>query len=439
MESSMNFSLQTQICCKFIVVWLENEWLTKLSCMFKLRSVNHLCNLILTFKDPLNSYDTSFLKRLQLVRDGDIESNPGPDTGKSGTPTRGRPKKSGFRGTLRKNETNSVPRKLVDEFPNFEHKDKGETVNRPLNVECNSDVMDRVSIIQSDITTVRCDAIVNAANVTLLGGGGIDKVIHEKAGKTLLNKCKEIPVKGRADGLDVRCYPGKCEVTSTKGTNLTNCSYVFHTVGPDVRNCSDMNVNEHVLRNCYESCLREVLRYNINSIAFCCISTGIYGYKNDDAAVIALDSVMKWLEQEKSFAGKIIFCTYTSKDYGVYNELMNNFFLNNTLIPEMLNKHHLESLDLKRSDESDAMCSKTDGSKIQRTGSDAINIDFNLTPMMLANIRDHNIPLGLRNDGVNACFFNSVMQVLYCLSKLREYIQTTIGDNRFIAETKKNI
>ena len=181
--------------------------------------------------------------------------------------------------------------------------------------------------MKSDITKVKCDAIVNAANSTLLGAGGIDKVIHKAAGPALLKKCKELPTKGTSsDGQAIRCYPGQCEVTSTAGTKLKNCKYVFHTVGPNVKMELDMNHNATVLRACYESCLQNVLDYNISSIAFCCISTGIYGYDNTDAATIAWDTVLSWLGKYHQFVTEIVFCTYTSKDYDIYNKLSSGYF-----------------------------------------------------------------------------------------------------------------
>ena len=91
----------------------------------------------------------------------------------------------------------------------------------------------KVSIIRSDITQVKCDAIVNAANVTLLGGSGIDGVIHRAAGLELKNKCKKFPVKEILKGEKLRCYPGECKVTDTDQCKL-NCRFVFHTVGPKV-------------------------------------------------------------------------------------------------------------------------------------------------------------------------------------------------------------
>ena len=180
----------------------------------------------------------------------------------------------------------------------------------------------KISIIQGDIRNIDCDAIVNAANIELLGGGGIDGLIHAKAGPELRKKCGLLPVKGKSvQGIDIRCYPGECEVTDTKGTNLTNCQYVFHSVGPDTRKMENTaSFNETTLRSCYVNCLQNVLKHNVKSIAFCCISTGIYQYDSKDAADIALKTVKSWLEKNHQSVEKIIFCTWDDKDYDNYNK-----------------------------------------------------------------------------------------------------------------------
>ena len=93
------------------------------------------------------------------------------------------------------------------------------------------DFRNKISVVNSDITQMKCDAIVNAAKTSLLGGGGIDGKIHQIAGLTLLQKCVALPVKETDNnGDDIRCHPGGCEVTDTIGTNLqAMCEYVFHT------------------------------------------------------------------------------------------------------------------------------------------------------------------------------------------------------------------
>ena len=111
---------------------------------------------------------------------------------------RGRPKK-GLKGCAKKLNFNKIP---------------------IAKSNTNEYLRNKISIIQSDILNIECDAIVNAANIELLGGGGIDGKIHAKAGTELREKCRLISVKGKSkEGIDIRCYPGQCEVTDTKGTS----------------------------------------------------------------------------------------------------------------------------------------------------------------------------------------------------------------------------
>ena len=275
------------------------------------------------------------------------------------------------------------------------------------------DLLNKISIVKSDITKVKCDAIVNAANSTLLGGGGIDKVIHKAAGPALLKKCKELPTKGTSsDGQAIRCYPGQCEVTSTAGTKLKNCKYVFHTVGPNVKMELDMNHNATVLRACYESCLQNVLDYNISSIAFCCISTGIYGYDNTDAATIAWDTVLLWLEKYHQFVTEIIFCTYISKDYDIYNNLSSGYF--------PISASHVNSAMHKRDDGMSVDELNLNPSASEKNISS--DIDFDLCP-----------PIGLQNRNHNVCFFNSIVQILISFPAYQSHIMGTMIDNPVIS------
>ena len=179
---------------------------------------------------------------------------------------------------------NFTPRKLDMNIP------QSQTVNSTA-------IYNKISVIKSDITDVKCDAIVNAANITLLSGGGIDGFIHNKAGIKLLDKCRDIKVKSYINGKEIRCFPGHCEVTDTIDTKLTNCKFVVHAVGPDCRENSDMKFNAGVLRSCYENCLEEMLNpaKPIKSMAFCCISTGIFSYPNEEAAKIPWETVVLWL------------------------------------------------------------------------------------------------------------------------------------------------
>ena len=170
---------------------------------------------------------------------------------------------------------------------------------------------------QGDITTLRCDAIVNAANSQMLGcfcpnHGCIDNAIHTFSGVRLRLKCAEIMQK-----------QGKSEETgkakSTPAYNLP-CKYILHTVGPIVtgkltdRDCE-------LLRSCYRSCLALADEYKLNSVAFCCISTGEFHFPNDKAAKIAIETVSEYKKLTNSKI-KVIFNVFKNSDYEIYRELL---------------------------------------------------------------------------------------------------------------------
>lgn len=131
--------------------------------------------------------------------------------------------------------------------------------------------------IRGDITTAEVDAIVNAANSTLMGGGGVDGAIHRAAGEALLRECKAIP---QVNG--VRCKTGEAKIT---GAGNLRARFVIHTVGPVYRQSSQPAKE---LESCYRASLELALQHGCRSIAFPAISTGIYGYPKDEAKGIAL-------------------------------------------------------------------------------------------------------------------------------------------------------
>ncbi|XP_046974518.1 macro domain-containing protein RSc0334-like [Vanessa cardui] len=169
----------------------------------------------------------------------------------------------------------------------------------------NKELSEKVSIFKGDITKLEVDAIVNAANSRLIAGGGVDGAIHRAAGPLLQAECNTLG----------GCPTGEARITG--GYNLP-CKYVIHTVGP--QNGSAPN-----LQSCYEKSLAFQNQYKLTSIAFPCISTGIYGFPNRLAAHIALRTARKFLENNKDL-DRIIFCTFMPIDVDIYETLMQLYF-----------------------------------------------------------------------------------------------------------------
>ncbi|XP_038962786.1 ADP-ribose glycohydrolase MACROD2 isoform X6 [Rattus norvegicus] len=171
---------------------------------------------------------------------------------------------------------------------------------------------EKVSLYRGDITLLEVDAIVNAANASLLGGGGVDGCIHRAAGPCLLAECRNL------NG----CETGHAKITC--GYDLP-AKYVIHTVGPIARGHINGSHKED-LANCYQSSLKLVKENNLRSVAFPCISTGIYGFPNEPAAIIALGTIKEWLAKNHQEVDRIIFCVFLEVDFKIYKKKMNEFF-----------------------------------------------------------------------------------------------------------------
>lgn len=168
-----------------------------------------------------------------------------------------------------------------------------------------------IELIQGDITEIEVDAIVNAANSSLLGGGGVDGAIHRKGGKAILEGCKKIR---EAQG---GCPTGEAVITT--GGNLP-ARYVIHTVGPIWKGG---NSNEkQLLINTYFNSLIIAEKRKIISIAFPNISTGVYDYPKRDAAMVAVESVKDFMTNN-TYPGKVIFVCFDNENFLIYQNLLN--------------------------------------------------------------------------------------------------------------------
>jgi O-acetyl-ADP-ribose deacetylase len=164
----------------------------------------------------------------------------------------------------------------------------------------------RVELINGDITTLNVDAIVNAANNSLRGGGGVDGAIHQAAGPGLLEECEIL--KG--------CETGKSKIT--KGYNL-KAKHVIHTVGPVWY--GGYKDEPEFLASCYQTSLQLAKEHKLKSIAFPGISTGIYGFPVDLAALIAVNETRRFLDKNK-YPEKVVFVTFSDSSYETYRKLL---------------------------------------------------------------------------------------------------------------------
>lgn len=202
--------------------------------------------------------------------------------------------------------------KIQDAYLQEENRRKGITDLADL-----EPVQDGIYLWQGDITTLKCGAVVNAANSQMLGcfqpcHGCIDNAIHTYSGVQLRCKCNELM---KAQGFDEPTGQAKI----TPAYNLP-CRYIIHTVGPIVSG----KLNEQhceLLKSCYLSCLKLAEENGVDSIAFCCISTGVFGFPQREAAEIAISTVKRHKKTTKSDI-KVIFNVFKDDDYAIYSKLL---------------------------------------------------------------------------------------------------------------------
>ena len=168
--------------------------------------------------------------------------------------------------------------------------------------------MSTVQLHVGDITKLKVDAICNAANSTLLGGGGVDGCIHRAAGPQLLEECRTL------NG----CRTGEAKITG--GYNLP-AKHVIHTVGPIY---SGRPSDATDLQNCYRNCLNVAKDNGLHSIAFPGISTGVYGYPKKEAAKIAITTVKDWLKANADYDIEVTFVNFSEEDYMIYKRMVDH-------------------------------------------------------------------------------------------------------------------
>lgn len=222
-----------------------------------------------------------------------------------------------FRQPANRRTSRMAPLALPD-IPTLPTLYKQQTLSPPTSplFPPNSHLNAKISLIRTDITTLATTAIVNAANTSLLGGGGVDGAIHRAAGPDLLDECR---------GLD-GCATGAAKLT--RGYELP-APYVVHAVGPVywAAEREGEGVAAELLRGCYVSALELLVgeRVGGGSIAFSALSTGVYGYPSREAAEVAVRAVREWLEEDAERAEKVervVFCSFLEKDERAYEEVV---------------------------------------------------------------------------------------------------------------------
>ncbi|XP_034037694.1 ADP-ribose glycohydrolase MACROD1 isoform X3 [Thalassophryne amazonica] len=170
----------------------------------------------------------------------------------------------------------------------------------------------KISLYSGDITKLEIDAIVNAANNSLLGGGGVDGAIHRAAGPLLKKECASLH----------GCETGQAKITCGYGLPA---KYVIHTVGP-IAVAGVGEQQKSALRSCYKKCLETATKNGVRSVAFPCISTGIYGYPPEQAVHVALATVREYLDEHHDKVDRVIFCVFLPMDKELYLQNLPLYF-----------------------------------------------------------------------------------------------------------------
>ncbi|NLE34341.1 MAG: O-acetyl-ADP-ribose deacetylase [Bacteroidales bacterium] len=168
-----------------------------------------------------------------------------------------------------------------------------------------------IKLIKGDITKIPADAIVNAANSSLLGGGGVDGAIHRAGGEAILRECRKIAE--RQGG----CPPGEAVITTA---GKLPAKYVIHTVGPVWH--GGMKNEDQLLSDAYTNSLKLAVENGVKTIAFPNISTGVYGFPKERAARLAIEAVRKFLKSDKTIS-EVIFVCFDLENYVIYERLLN--------------------------------------------------------------------------------------------------------------------
>jgi len=178
--------------------------------------------------------------------------------------------------------------------------------------------MNKIKIQKGDITKIKVDAVVNAANSSLLGGGGVDGAIHREGGPAILEECKKIRAKQGG------CYTGEAVITTA---GKLPSQFVIHTVGP-VWTGHDKEEKDKLLMNCYKNSLSLALENNLASIAFPNISTGVYHFPKERAAAIAMQTVQDFLRKSDQLK-EVIFVCFDEENYQIYDRIFSQTKLSN--------------------------------------------------------------------------------------------------------------